>query len=288
MRLRAPHIGLGVAVVVLSASGCGANLTPQPTAVDAGPFSCLPNLDGRIDAAEVPVLLNRPVAYWVSASGAAQNVDLTGKVDAAGVRVWDFSATTQGQKKVQVTAVPLGDRWYAGDFPGGEFAAPADAGAPASGSSGSSIDAIYSQDDTALWLYGYASHDPNPPGGRTLLVYQTPVALIRFPVVAKASYVGKGQISGGEIDGLPYSGTDTYQVDVGGSGHLLLPGVQFTQARRIDTEVTVEPAAGGQKTSRRQTAFWFECFGQVVQVTSRPDENNVNFNVAAEVRRLAL
>lgn len=281
-------VGVGLVLAVFAALGCGANTTPQPTAVDAGALSCLPNLDGRIDAKEVPIALNQPITYLVSPSGSTRNVNLAGMVDSDGVRVWDFSAQHQDDKRVNITAVPLGTRWYAGDFPGGEFAAPADATAPGSSATAPSLDAVYAQDGTALWLYGYASTDPNPSSGRTLLVYDAPVALLRFPITATQSYTATGHVSSGEVDGLPYSGTDTYHVDVGASGRLLLGGVQLTQVRRVDTTVTVAPDAGGQKTTRRQTAFWFECFGAVVQVTSRTNETAVNFSVATEVRRLAL
>ena len=61
----------------------------------------------------------------------------------------------------------------------------------------------------------------------------------------------------------------------------------FTQAMRVQTNVTAEPAVGLPVT-RRQAGFVFECFGEVARATSRDNETQDDFTAAAEVRRLGL
>ncbi len=272
--MRAPTVML---LVLLAA--CDANLTP-PTGPDAGgaTYQCLPNLDGMITADELPVALSVPVDFYVSPDGTP--IDVAGAVNDAGRRVWDYGAESAADSRVTVTAEPTTGRWYEGDFPAGTFVLPAlaDGG----------LDGIYSRDDTALWLHGLASPESDPTSGRTLLIYDRPVALLRLPMASGDSFTSTGTISGGVLDGLPYNGTDTYDVEVDGSGRLELPYVTFTQALRVRTHVVVAPAAGGVTTSRRQVSFVFECFGEVARAVSRPDEPERDFTVAAEVRRFAL
>ena len=54
---------------------CADNLTPEPTASPAPPLGCLPDLDGTLTAAEVPVVLGVPLDFYV---GAGVTVDVAG------------------------------------------------------------------------------------------------------------------------------------------------------------------------------------------------------------------
>ncbi len=264
------------------ALACDANLTPPAEGVDAGnaEIACLPNLDGQIEAFEVPVTLHTPVDFYVSPDGTA--IDLVGQVDEDGKRVWDFSEQSPSDARVQASVAPLAEKWYASSFPGGEFVLPTDFGA------GSNVDGIYSVDDDGLWLYGVASSEPEPAAGTTLLPYDEPVALYRFPLAPGDAWTEVGTLTNGELAGLPYNGTDTYEVEVDGTGRLELPYISFEQTHRIRIRVVVAPAVGGVTTSRRQVSFLFECFGEVAQATSRVDEPDRDFTTAAELRRLAL
>ena len=104
--------------------GCGENETPQPEASPQPPVSCLPDLDGRLVAAEVPVVLGVPVEYYV---GANVTVDVAGQGSGA-TRRWDWSEERADDDVEATVAGELGTRWYAGMFPGGEFVAPAAGG----------------------------------------------------------------------------------------------------------------------------------------------------------------
>lgn len=269
-----------MAFVVLVA--CGPNKTPQPThqPYEAGALpqlTCLPNLDGQIDATELQPVLGNPVNYLVSPQGMTRTVDLTGNVNDAGVRTWDFGADYASDEVATITATSPAGKWYAGSFPGATFVAPFDAG--------DSVEAVYAYSNTAITLLGLASHDPTPATGQTLLVYSPPIELYRFPLSVGVTYTSSGTITNGTLNGLPYAGTDTYDINVDASGQLTLESYVFTQALRVRTTVTVAPSAG-QSIVTRQTSFLFECFGEVARATSQPGESNDDFTTAAELRRL--
>lgn len=269
----------GVALALAALAACGENLTP-PAGADAGggTFGCVPDLDGRITADEMPVTLELAADYYVSPDGTT--VDLAGTVDGSGRRVWDFSRESPTDERVAIAAQPLGPQWYAGRMAAGQFVVPALAAGE--------LDGVYSRDDSALWLHGLATAEQDPPGGRTILVYDQPVPLLRFPIADGDSFTAVGTVSGGTLDGLPYNGTDTYEVAADAVGRLEVPSLTFTQAHRVRTRVEVAPAAGGVTATRRQVSFFFECFGEVTRATSRVGEPNADFMTAAELRRFAL
>lgn len=263
-------------------AGCGDNLTHPPDRDpfgegDAGPLSCVPNLDGRVDAAELKATLGVPVTYLVSPEGEEREVDVAGVNDGDGGKIWDFSADYASDKIATLTAVDVTDQWFASSFPGGQFATALDAAG--------TIQGIYAADDDAISLLGVASTKEKPKEGKTLLVYSAPVQIYRFPLKPGAKWVSAGEITGGTLRGLPYAGKDIYEVEDDATGELELHDFTFTQAHRIRTKVTVEPAAGAS-TFQRQVGFVFECFGEVARATSKNDEPEENFTKAAEVRRL--
>jgi hypothetical protein len=266
---------LVIVSMVVMAGGCGSNKTPQP-GVDGGSLSCLPNLDGRIDVSELPVAFDQVAEYFVDNNA---TVNLAGGVDGEGVRVWSFADSADSATRQALSAESVTDKWYAGQFPGAQWANSDLAGA---------IDSVFRLDDSGLWLLGQASRQPDPPSGRTLIVYQTPVAVLRLPLERGMEWTEVGEVVDGEINGLPYRATDTYVIRVSDSGRVELPLVKFSPAFKVETAVDVVPALGGVTVSRRQTSFFFECFGELVRATSRDDESQADFSTAAELRRFAL
>lgn len=275
--------------VALLLGACGDNRTfpmREPYRPgEPGPLDCVPNLDGRIDAEELAPALGVRVGLLVSPAGTERMVDLVGAVIDER-RVWDLSLDYADDQLARLSASALEEHWFADDFAvvtaglGGEtFVSPVDAGARVLG--------VYHHDAQALSLLGTASAVMDPPEGRTLLVYEAPVALYRFPIAAGAEHVSVGEVRGGIFRGLPYAGRDTYEVRAVAAGRLELPDLSFTQAQRVDVRVTVAPAAGAT-TTQRQTSFLFECFGEVARATSAVGESNADFTAAAELRRLSL
>ena len=259
-------------------AGCADPVSyPNIPAADAGSFTCLPNLDGQIDASELQAALNVPVTYLVSAANAPQTVDLVGQVDSAGNRFWDFSQSLATDVPATIQATTLDGKWYGASFPAGQWAAPIDAA--------DTVEGVYSADSSAIYLLGLASTDPMPKEGKTLVVYASPVALYRFPIKAGVSWISTGSVTGGMLKGLPYAGTDTYAVADVAVGQMLLHDYTFTQVHRVRTTATVTPSVGTAAVSR-QDQFLFECFGEVVRATSKVGETKDDFTTAAEVRRL--
>ena len=253
---------LGFTIVGLVA--CTTNQTPQPEPLPELP-SCVPNRDGEITAAELPVALGATITYYV-----AQN-----KTIAQQGTTWDFSEETNDPVEA-LGPVALKDQWYAASFPAGQFVVDA----------GSGLDGIYHQDDQARWLDGTASRDA-AMASRTLVVYPQPIAVLRFPVAAGDSYQTRAPLAGATINGLPFNGSDEVTVTVVGEGLLAVPYVEFSPVLRVTVAVVRSPTTG-PTTSRRTTLFLFECFGEIARAESRADEPSADFTFAAYFRRFAL
>jgi hypothetical protein len=264
--------------------GCGDNRTfPQHGGYETPgiePLACVPNLDGRIDATELSAAIGVPIRYLVSPAGEERTVDVAGAVDAGGTLRWDWSLDHADDAEVVVTPASLAGKWYESAFGVSDgFVTPFDAGGR--------LESVYRQDGEALWLLGLASRAESPAEGQTLMVYQAPVALLRFPVAPGQSFVSTGTIANGVVSGLPYAGKDVYEVTVDALGRMELPQLVFEQAHRVRTRVTVEPAVGAA-TARRQVSYFFECFAEVARAVSRADEPEADFTTAAEQWRLGL
>jgi hypothetical protein len=207
----------------------------------------------------------------VSPSGTTRAVSLSGAA-------WDFTQPG-GDPLAVLSAAPLAGKWYASSFPSGQLAVPLDAAG--------SLEGIYAEDDESFRLLGVASAQQSPPEGQTLLPYDAPVALYRFPLAPGAAWTEHGVISRGTLRGLPYVGTDTYDIHVDTDGTLALPDVEITQALLVRTTVTVAPSVGAPIV-RRQASFLFECLGEVARATSADGETQDDFTTAVEIRRLTL
>jgi hypothetical protein len=250
-------------------AACGVNQTPQPMPVPSLP-DCVPNRDGQITADELPIAYGATLDYY---TGMNPSVDLVASND-----IWDLSAELPDDTVVALGPVALTDQWYAGMFPGAQFAVDA----------GSGLDGVYHQDATALWLDGTASHDAAPTN-RTFVHYAEPIAVLRFPIHDGDAFSTTGTLGEGTtIAGLPFLGSDVVDIDVTGSGRLDVPYVDFSPVLRVRTHVTRTPTTGTPVVGKRTTIFMFECFGEVARAESKQDEPNPDFTTAAYLRRFAL
>ncbi len=273
---------IGSALVVVAA--CGENETPPPAksayvSAEPAPLPCVPNLDGKIEASELAPQLGIPATYLVSPPGKERTVDLVG-AERDGKRSWDLGVDFADDQVARLSAQRLEGKWYASEFAGitNAIVTAIDAGGLTEG--------IYTHDEQAFSLHGVASASPDGPN-KTLLKYETPIALYRFPLAPGVAYSTTGEVKNGTFRGLPYAGRDTYEVKVDAAGEVTLPDFTVTQALRVKTKVTIVPAAG-QVTTQRQTSFLFECLGEVVRATSKLEEPDENFETTAELRRLGL
>lgn len=266
------------------ALGCSDNKTyaPQNAAYEAGapaPLACVPNLDGKIDSNELAPAFDVAARFLVNPPGQSRTIDLLGRVEAGGARVWDYSTPFVDDRIASISAQKPDDKWYAGSFPGAEFVAPLDLASRNVG--------VYSRSEEEIRILGIASVDENPPEGKTLLVYDPPVVLYKLPLVPGSSHKSTGTTKNATLRGQPYAGRDTYDVKVDAAGKVILPDITFTQALRVRTLVTVEPIAGAT-TTQRQVSFFFECFGEVARATSVANEPAEDFSNVSELRRLGL
>ena len=271
---------------------CEANKThlPNGNPYEAGmqaPLSCVPNLDGVIDPSELQPVLNMPASYTVNPAGTTRPVDVAGSIDPNGHLTWDWGASNAGDQVTNIEATSLTGKWYASSFPtqaeeAGKqlFVTPFDAG--------DTIEGVYAQDDTGLYLLGLASTQQNPSGGQTLYVYQSPITLYPLPLKVGDTWKSTGLIRNGMLRGLPYAGQDEYDGTDVATGQMVLPDFSFQQAHRVRFVVTLTPAAGGNPVVQRQDSFLFECFGEIARATSAVGETNDNFTTASELRRLGM
>jgi hypothetical protein len=270
-----------LALAVLAVA-CSDNKSEAPShgryaGAEPEPLACVPNLDGKIEASEVRAAIETPISYLVSPPGRERSVDVAGRDIGGGRRRWDFAIDYADDRIATVVPATPAGKWYAASFPADAFVVPFDAGGR--------VESILAQDERALWLLGLASSEPEPAEGKTLLVYGAPVELLRFPLERGVSFVSTGTLQNGTLRGLPYAGKDIYEIEVDAIGELVLPAFIFTEVHRVRTHVTVQPAVGAS-TSRRQVSFFFECFAEIARATSRAEEPEADFALAAELRRI--
>ncbi len=271
----------GLLSLLLGVAACGENLTVPPDRDPASdppvaPLECLPNLDGKIERSELSPAIGTAISYVVSPPDTSRSVDLTGSEGEDGTE-WDFSTDYADDQSLSVTPSTLAGKWYAASFQDGAFITPFNRAG--------TLESIGLSTDGGLLLLGIASRDEAPDEGQTLLVYEPPITILKFPVEVGQSFVSAGEITNGVALGLPYAGRDTYEVDVDAMGSVDLIQFTFDQVFRVRTKVTVEPAVGTAVT-RLQTSFYAECFAEVARATSADGETDPDFTDAAELRRL--
>jgi len=283
-----PLLFLGSALCLASAAtACGDNETPPAEkgayqASPVAPLPCVPNLDGKIESRELAPQVGIPATYLVNPAGRERTVDIRGATNAAGKLEWQLAVDFADDTAAKLEAQRIDGKWYASSFAGvaNPVVVALDVGRRTEG--------IYTHDETGFYLHGVASATADPPEGRTLLVYNARVMLYRFPLEPGAAWTSTGTTQPGSIlRGLPYAGRDVYEVKVDAAGELGLPDFRLTQALRVRTNVTIEPAAG-QVTTQRQVGFLFECLGEVARATSKLNEPAEDFTAASELRRLGL
>ncbi|MBI2376022.1 MAG: hypothetical protein HYV07_18660 [Deltaproteobacteria bacterium] len=269
-------MSLPVSLAVFGFLGCGDNLTPPEAPVESA-RTCDPDLDGVIRFDELRLTLEAPGSFLVSSDPV--EVDVEGTVDDRGVRIFDFSRIElQGASTIR--AVSVLDRWYSGSFPPDAFVLE---------EPGRAVHAVYVQTSSALSTLGFASREEAPAAGKTLIVYDQPVTVHRYPLRRADRLEGVGVVTTGTLNGLPYSGRDTWSVEVAATGELQLPDVILVGAYRLDLEVASEtnPSAGAPLI-RRAASFLFECFGEVAHFEGSADDPNNRLGTITSSRVLTL
>ncbi|OGQ14158.1 MAG: hypothetical protein A2138_27805 [Deltaproteobacteria bacterium RBG_16_71_12] len=270
----------GLVVAVLGACAPAPAPEDEPYAPVALP-ACTPNLDGRIDAAELPFVVGATARVRV---GLDMDVDVDGEPGRGSARIWDLSRPDPGEEPVGLlTLEDMSDQWFADRFPDADVAGPLEPGNALLGPLGLFEDGVK--------LYGSASAEEDPGSGRTLLSYDEPVTLYPFPLEVGSATETVARVIGGELLGVPVAFEDTTQVSVSAHGQVLLPDLTLDDALRVTIRLSRVPVAG-IAVQQVTHVFVNECVGEVARFTSPAvplgDELPDDFSRAASVWRLSL
>jgi hypothetical protein len=260
------------------APGCFGQ-TPPPLNDDAGygrapdlAQMCVGNNDGVLERWELQFPLGATVKYLENPTGTTVPVNPDGTPGADGPE-WDLTSTAGDV--VPFVIEPMAGKWYASSFPTATYATFAD---PQSHTL-----AVFRVEDAALLLLGFASETQ----GQTLLVYDQPIATLRFPAKMGDAWVTGAKITNGTLAGMPFASTDTYKISIDARGVAVLPFLRFTNTLKVHIDLT-QALPGGVSVHRIQYLFFHECVGELGRMVSNAGEQNPSFSTAGELRRLAL
>ena len=251
--------------------------TDGPTG-DASIQGCVPNKDGTITAAEVPVAAGLHATYKI---GTNENVSTAGVTsgDAGGKRTWDFSAMLNSDQTVIVETQALTGKWYATKFPGATYASKLQTDKDLLG--------IFETSPGALLLRGVVS--PADGSSKTEVTYTPSVSVLKFPLTMSAAWTtsttATGPLNGYDIATFTPT-TDKYESKVDAEGQLKTPLGTF-DVLRVATVLTRKVGFVPTTTIFRSFAFVTECYGTVATVTATDNEPNEEFTTAKEIRRLS-
>ena len=249
--------------------------TSDAPAGDSSINGCVPNKDGTITTAEVPIAAGLHATYKI---GTNENVLTAGVTtgDAGGKRTWDFSAALDSDQTVIVETQALTGKWYESKYPGATYASKLSVSTDLLG--------IFETSPGALLLRGVVS--PTEAPKKTELTNTPAVAVLKFPLTKGAKWTTDAAV-GGTAQGVALFGTYTekYSSEVDAEGTLKTPLGTF-DVLRVKV-VLVRTIGILPSTTIRTFAFVTECYGTVATVTSKKDDANEEFTVAAEIRRIA-
>ena len=260
--------GYWVALATL-VGGCGESV---PGGGDEEPplTECVANLDGQIDADELPMVPGIEVRY--TRNSEPVDVDLDGMDDGTGGVLWDFS---DGPTDVGATLELLApdEAPHAELFPEMTYAAPLLVESPEllgyfhRGTSADGVD--------VLAMLGMATTDDVPPASRTVVVYDTPLVLYRFPLALADTWEQTVTYRDATTLGLPNQGVEHYTFVVDAAGTARLPGgieVSDVLRVRVETEQILAVQVGEPAYETHQMLWIRPCFGELARaVSSEPD-----------------
>ncbi len=253
--------------------------TDGPTG-DSSIQGCVPNKDGTITAAEVPVAAGLHATYKI---GTNENVSTAGDTtgDAGGKRTWDFSAMLNSDQTVIVETQSLTGKWYETKYPGATYASKLSVSADLLG--------IFETSPGALLLRGVVSPTEGGTTG-TKLTYTPAVAVLKFPLAVGSAWTTDATASGTAkgVDLAFAPTTEKYESKVDAAGELKTPLGAF-DVLRVNILLTRKVLAFGVYTTTivRSFAFVTECYGTVATVTATDNEPNEEFTTTKEIRRIS-
>lgn len=253
----------------------GAGPTGSSTSTDAssststGSGTCLPNHDGMITAAEVPLMAGVSAKFLATtdATFATMGTDAGG-----GKRAWDLSITFTGDHLSLIEAQPIAGQWWAAEFAGASYAAKL--------SETNDLLGVFEIAGQNLLLRGVVS--PTDGFTKTELTYDPPVVVLAFPLTKGKTWSTASSVTG-TAQGVTVFYDEEYGSNVDQEGTLKTPFGSF-DVLRVGT--VLKRTQGFLVTTIRSFSFTTECFGTVASLFAQDNEPNVEFSDVAELRRL--
>ncbi len=242
-------------------------------------YDCDGDNDGIIQADELPWATGLAVPYIANAADSTVEVQPAGEqVD--GVTTWDFTDTPD-DLAVELDLVDPDGRWFADHFPTASYAAPLFA-------QELDILAVFAVHDDRLEMLGLASREESPAEGQTLLVYEEPVKVYRFPLELGSTWTATSSFRDATLYGVTNAGDEEYGFEVDAIGTLQLPGftMENTLRLRVDVSQTFAVTSGENPVLSVRHLYLRECFGELARITSVAGETDPDFEIASELRVL--
>ena len=256
-----------------AAGGNDASLAPDagPDRVAPAPSNiCRPDADGRITRDEVALLIGASPLYLANAEGTTLPVAPDGVPDpnAPSRRLWDFRDGPRDLAGPLLIEELPPDAWYAAEFP------PDVTYVTALGPQTPDLLGVFRLTPTRLEMLGLASRYDGPD--HTLLVYDAPVALYRFPLRAPDPAAGPQTwtqtvtFDDAVLAGTRQAGRETYAFTVDQVGTAQLPNFTFSDVLRIRLDLTQTFVFGHDGNTRATTQYFYftECVGEVARIAT--------------------
>jgi hypothetical protein len=246
--------------------------------VTADQFSCKANNNGMIELDELLFEVGAAASYRVNPPGTLVPVENEGKLE-KGKRVWDHSSVDGMVAPFKVEGIE-GNAWYASHFPDASFVIGQDLKAE-------TLQVLrLDKAGNRVLLLGLVSRKPD----WTLLIYQPPITIMRFPLKLGLKFTSSGEAQNGKLEGVAIATKDKYEVEVDAAGLVRMPTLELTHALRQKVRVQID-TVGGQVIHAFQYQWFQECFGEVVRTVAQPTTDGTpppdNFKKALEYRRLS-
>jgi hypothetical protein len=235
---------------------------------DTDSSTCVPERDGRIERDEV---IFEPGLSAKFETATDVTVDTAGEEQPDGSRVWDLTGPYNGDRTTLVTLMELDGKWYKPEFPTATYASQLADGEDEVG--------VFRATDEALLLQGIVT-----PNESTELHYDPPARLLDFPLEVGASWTTDATVSGTYLWNPWTSVSEEYQSQVDARGTLKTP---YGELPVVRVQTVLDRTVGFSTTTIRTYSFVSECFGTVATITSKDNEDQVEFTEASSVRRLS-
>jgi hypothetical protein len=249
------------------------------TQMDApGSTACIPNNDGMISLAELPLAAGRSANFLI-ATGSNISWNTAGSAGSDGSRSWDLSGALPGDNEQPVMLSSPTGAWWASDFPTATYATLLSKSAPTQLG-------VFNVGTGGVTLLGVVSSTAGPT--ETELTYDPPAQIVAVPFKDSDTWTSTSTVTG-LLSGITDPHTEEYDSEVDQVGTMKTPYGTFP-VLRVATTLKYNTVAYSL------TYAWFaECFGSVAKVcggnceygaTSLVQAPNGDFTNPAEVWRI--